>query len=121
MKNVKILVVMHKPYTVPNDKQLYLPIQSGSAIYDDLGIQRDDVGNNISEKNMKYHELCPMYWAWKNLNVDYIGLCHYRRLFSDSKKNGTSYNEILKAETLETLLDQNSIILPPEKLLFFDM
>lgn len=61
----------------------YLPIQVGKAISNiDLGLQGDDEGDNISEKNKSYCELTGIYWAWKNLkDVDVIGLCHYRRYF----------------------------------------
>ena len=74
MKDIKIIVVTHKQYTMPQDKNMYYPVQSGSAIYEDLGIQRDDEGENISKKNPTYNELCPLYWAWKNLDSDYLGI-----------------------------------------------
>ena len=79
---VKILVCCHKPGEWLSD-DVYMPIQCGKAISKyDLGIQGDDTGDNISEKNPNYCELTALYWAWKNLkNVDYIGLCHYRRYF----------------------------------------
>lgn len=97
MKNLdsslmKILVCCHKPCVLPKD-DIFLPIQVGAAISNiDLGIQRDDQingndCNNISVKNKSYCELTAMYWAWKNVktlypNLEYIGLNHYRRLFS---------------------------------------
>ena len=79
---VKILVCCHKPGEWLSD-DVYMPIQCGKAISKyDLGIQGDDTGDNISAKNPYYCELTALYWAWKNLkNVDYIGLCHYRRYF----------------------------------------
>ena len=49
-----------------------------------LGYQGDDAGDNISEKNPYYCELTGLYWAWKNLDADYIGLAHYRRHFDQS-------------------------------------
>lgn len=81
-RNIKILVCCHKPDKWLND-DVYMPIHCGKAINKvDLNIQGDDTGNNISEKNPYYCELTAMFWAWKNLKeVDYIGLCHYRRYF----------------------------------------
>ena len=42
--------------------------------------------NNISEKNPYYCELTGLYWAWKNLDAEYIGLVHYRRYFTSVKR-----------------------------------
>ena len=82
---IKILVACHK--ADPNIRQddIYMPIQVGKALHPelDLGFQCDNTGDNISEKNGSYCELTALYWAWKNLkDVDYIGLCHYRRYFN---------------------------------------
>lgn len=80
--NVKIIIACHKQSQVP-DGDIFLPVQVGSAIANvDLGIQRDDEGNNISNKNRRYCELTAVYWAWKNLDADYYGLWHYRRYMS---------------------------------------
>ena len=86
MKNVKMLVATHKKYQMPKDK-LYLPVHVGAEGKTDLGYQKDNVGETISNKNPYFCELTALYWAWKNLNEDYIGLCHYRRYFTLSKKN----------------------------------
>ena len=83
-KKVTILVACHKPDTVyKND--IYTPIHVGRAISkwksemeDMIG---DDTGNNISHKNPYYCELTAQNWAWKNLDCEYVGLCHYRRYF----------------------------------------
>ena len=85
--NVRILVCTHKEGPVRDD-DIYMPVQVGkSASTIDLGCQGDDVGDNISGKNKTYCELTGLYWAWKNLkDVDYIGLCHYRRYFDLSPK-----------------------------------
>lgn len=107
---------MHKEYEVPEDKSMYYPIQSGSAVSDtNLGILRDDTGDNISDKNIKYNELCPMYWAWKNFDAEYIGISQYRRLFSDNNKNSRFYKDILTRKTVETLLDSYEVIVPRKR------
>jgi hypothetical protein len=81
MTIAKILVCAHKNDKIYQDS-LYTPIQTGKAISNvDLGYIGDDTGDNISAKNHSYSELTAQYWAWKNLNVEYIGLCHYRRYF----------------------------------------
>lgn len=78
---MRILVAAHKPYPMPDD-DIYLPVQAGSAGRDSIGYTRDDGGDNISGRNGGYSELTVLYWAWKNLQEDVIGLAHYRRHFS---------------------------------------
>lgn len=84
---VKIIVATHKKYEMPQDA-MYLPLhvgaegktdQNGNPL--DLGYQKDNTGENISNKNAAYCELTGLYWAWKNLDTDYTGLAHYRRHF----------------------------------------
>lgn len=83
MNATKILVCTHKAAEMPDDG-CYMPIQAGKAVAKtDLGIAGDDTGDHISAKNPHYNELTALYWAWKNLppEVEYVGLCHYRRYF----------------------------------------
>jgi hypothetical protein len=102
MCNIKILVCCHKTAKMPKN-EIYMPIHVGKALSsEDLHIQGDDTGDNISMKNKTYCELTGMYWAWKNLkNVDYIGLCHYRRFFDFSSsrifEKQISENEITES------------------------
>jgi hypothetical protein len=90
----KILITTHKEFVVPaNDS--YLPIHAGKIASNlNLNYQGDDTGDNISLKNKNFCELTAIYWAWKNLiDIDYIGICHYRRFFLFSKyfKNQLKY------------------------------
>lgn len=78
---VKVIVATHKPYEMPTDK-MYLPVHVGAAGKHSIGYQRDDEGDNISSLNPYFCELTGLYWAWKNLCEDYIGLVHYRRYFA---------------------------------------
>jgi len=77
----KIIVCTHKRWDIPNN-DIYMPLHVGKALTSqDFGYQGDDTGENISIKNKNFCELTGLYWGWKNLDVDYIGTCHYRRYF----------------------------------------
>ena len=82
---IKILVAAHKEYRMPKDP-MYLPIQVGAEGKRSFGYQRDDTGENISSANPRMCELTAIYWAWKNLDADYVGLVHYRRHFTVAKR-----------------------------------
>lgn len=101
--NTKIIVCCHKKDLWKSDN-VYLPVQVGKAITDlDLGIQGDNTGENISHKNKSYCELTGIYWAWKNLkNVDYIGVCHYRRYFK-FKGMKTLFSDFKLIKDLKTI------------------
>ena len=122
---VKILVCCHKPGEWLSD-DVYIPIQCGKAISKyDLGIQGDDTGDNISAKNPYYCELTALYWAWKNLkNVNYIGLCHYRRYFDFEDKIllGRAYKNVADLQinqslNLDVVFKKYDVILPKRDIL----
>ena len=100
--SLKILVATHKPYRMPHD-EVFMPIQVGAANNPDMGYARDDVGENISPKNANYCELTALYWAWKNLTCDYLGLVHYRRLFA------------VDVECIRRLLRTTGVLLPQKR------
>lgn len=66
------------------DNPLYVNVRCGATFDDREGITMlgDDTGDNISYKKNKLSELTVQYWAWKNIQADYYGLCHYRRYLS---------------------------------------
>lgn len=113
--DIKILVAAHKRFPMPADKDLYLPVLVGATKNYKNGIeyQRDDEGDNISYKNPNYNELTAIYWAWKNLDCDAVGLVHYRRLFSKGGKR--ELNNTLNKEQVKRLLDRALIILPKKR------
>ncbi len=87
MPNLKILVTFHDVQHPKVKSDILTPIQTGCACATKFfkGMLRDDDGENISDKNIRYCELSAQYWAWKNYekldNPDYIGFMHYRRYF----------------------------------------
>lgn len=115
MMDIKILVATHKKYWMPDD-DIYFPIQLGASYADEIfGYQRDDQGENISERRPYYSEETALYWAWKNLKCKYLGLCQYRRYFAHSvRANNTQgkKEEILHRIDYETILRKYDMILP---------
>ncbi|MEG2347704.1 MAG: DUF4422 domain-containing protein [Cetobacterium sp.] len=115
MKNIKIIIATHKKYNMPKDS-CYLPIHVGRESKKDIGYLGDNSGENISKKNPYYCELTGMYWAWKNLNSDYIGLAHYRRHFKGkSIKKDSPFESVLSGREISNLLKEVDIILPQKR------
>lgn len=112
MEKIRILIATHKPYWMPSDS-MYMPIQVGAEGKNaDLGYIKDNTGDNISSKNKNYCELTGLYWGWKNLDAQYIGLAHYRRHFSVKGISGSKEQRVLTTEQAMTLLKRADIILP---------
>ena len=117
--NIKLLVAAHKKYQMPEDG-MYLPLHVGAEGKNSIeGFTPDNTGDNISSKNPYYCELTGLYWAWKNLDADYIGLCHYRRYFSACKKlpktEAEKFKVVLSSDQAEGLLSNADIILPKKR------
>ena len=117
--DIKILIATHKKCSMPQDK-IYLPVRVGSALAKgDFGYQRDDEGENISEKNPFYSELTALYWGWKNITADYVGLVHYRRHFCLKRKK-TPWESILTGQEAESLCKNYDLILPKKRKLYIE-
>ena len=104
---MSMYIITHKPVTAPREKG-YRLIQAGSFKGRIPGMIHDDIGENISDKNEYYCELTALYWIWKNAPDKYIGINHYRRLFS----NKWSREKILSKKAALRLLKRYVIILP---------
>ena len=85
----KIIIAAHKQYRMPDDP-VYVPVQVGAACNKDadgnpvdLGFLKDNSGDNISAKNPHFCELTGLYWAWKNLEADHLGLVQSELLYRD--------------------------------------
>lgn len=112
--NIKVLVAAHKNYAMPKDP-MYLPVFVGKDLHPDVNhtFQGDNTGDNISRQNPYYNELTAIYWGWKNLDVDALGLVHYRRYLSLNKKK--SLDAVLTEQQAQDLLQQYDIILPQKR------
>lgn len=117
---VKIVVATHKKYTMASDS-MYLPLHVGAEGKTDadgneldFGYVKDNTGDNISEWNPNFCELTGLYWAWKNLKEDYIGLVHYRRYFCLHKTNDP-FDGVLKYSELAPMLEDTSVFVPKKR------
>jgi hypothetical protein len=114
MKKIQILVCAHKPDDHIKNGGVYKAIQVGKALHPELnlGFVCDNEGENVSEKNPFWCEYTALYWGWKNLkDVEYSGLCHYRRYFDIdlTEDNVDSYfkkNDILVIKNTELMFNK---------------
>lgn len=114
--NGRIIVVTHKDYEMPQDL-VYLPVCVGEKKKSlAKKFQPDNEGENISDKNISYCELTALYWAWKNLSCDYIGLAHYRRYFG--KRRSGNISDVLDSDDIESMLKEYDVIMPKPKIYF---
>lgn len=117
---INVIIAMHKPYEIPADP-LYVPVHVGAKgkepIFTASGtpIAGDDSGEEISEKNPQYCELTGLYWAWKNLQADAVGLVHYRRYFKGKTKASSKMQQVLTEAEAQDLLRDNDIIVPSKR------
>ena len=113
---ITVIVATHKKYRMPHEK-CYLPLHVGRGIGRDIGFAGDDTGESISWKNPYYCELTGLYWMWKNVDSDYMGLVQYRRYFAGKQKgrSGDRFTRILSEKEMRGLLRDNDIILPKKR------
>lgn len=137
---IQIIIAIHKEYSVPADaymydetksveeniscsiNNLYLPLHVGAeGKFDEngnpinLGFMKDNTGDNISNKNASFCEITGIYWAWKNLHADYIGLVHYRRYFAVRKKRDDAFSAVLNRNDVEDLCKKYKIVVPVKR------
>ena len=84
MNNIKIFVSHRIDYEAELiDNDIFVPVNCGAVYLDQpANIAGDNTGENISERRNSFCEFTVQYWAWKNVQADYYGICHYRRYFS---------------------------------------
>ena len=118
-QHIQVIVATHKKYQMPADP-MYLPLHVGAEGKDlELGYTKDNTGDHISALNASFCELTGMYWAWKNLEADYVGLVHYRRHFSTAHRiprtEDKKFGVLLTGTQASSLLSQHDIILPARR------
>ena len=114
-KDITVIIAAHKEYRMPEDP-MYMPVHVGAALSDrDFGYAKDNTGENISSKNPSFCELTGIYWAWKNVQSDYIGLVHYRRYFSLKKKGKDPFENILTYDEIKPMLYHTALFVPQKR------
>ena len=99
-----IFVISHQPGKALND-EVYKSIAVGpKKDHFSQEFFRDDVGENIAEKNSFYNEMTAIYWVYKHVNefkdTDHFGFAHYRRLFCFNGKKAA----YVKKDIVEDLI-----------------
>lgn len=108
-KKVEISVCYHKKSELIQN-EILKPVQVGAALTDlDLGIAKDNTGDNISVKNKNYCELTALYQMWKNSDADIVGLMHYRRIMDFGCGKKRWFNKFTPAIAEEMYLDKSSL------------
>lgn len=100
-QNIRIFVTAHKNVD-RFDSDIMQPVQVGPKNERFPWAFHDDEGENIADLNPRYCELTTQYWAWKNINADYYGFCHYRRYFDFSE---TVHEENAFGEIMDDYID----------------
>ena len=112
----KIIIAAHKKYEIPKT-DIYIPIHVGANGKESIGYTGDNTNDNISDKNYSYCELTGLYYAYKNLDFDILGLVHYRRYFKGNEKaiiNGKKHKIIGESEIIKDL-SKYDILLPKKR------
>ena len=117
-KDIKIMVAAHKPYRMPED-DIYYPVHVGAEGKESFGLPGDNTGDNISVKNPNYCELTGLYWMWKNVPSDYLGLSHYRRHFI-AGRGRDKWARVASRKDVVKKLKEAPIVLPPKRNYYID-
>lgn len=90
-----------KIYVVGSSKNKFLPLDN---IREKFLIDQPHEGDNIDFLNPWYCELTGLYYLWKHVDDEIVGLEHYRRYFVNSK------NKLLSESEIKKLLETNDVI-----------
>lgn len=96
-----------KIYVVGSSKNKFLPLDN---IREKFLIDQPHEGDNIDSLNPWYCELTGLYYLWKHVNDDVVGLEHYRRYFVNKK------NKLLSEKEINEILKDNDVIVCDKQL-----
>lgn len=90
-----------KIYVVGSSKNKFLPLDN---IREKFLIDQPHEGDNIDFLNPWYCELTGLYYLWKHVDDDIVGLEHYRRYFTNCR------NRLLNETEIKGLLQKYDVI-----------
>ena len=90
-----------KIYVVGSSKNKFLPLDN---IREKFIIDKPHEGDNIDFLNPWYCELTGLYYLWKHVDDDIVGLEHYRRYFVNDRK------KLLSEKEISDILKTNDVI-----------
>ena len=90
-----------KIYVVGSSKNKFLPLDN---IREKFLIDQPHEGDNIDFLNPWYCELTGLYYLWKHVDDEIVGLEHYRRYFANEK------NQILSENEIREILKEHDVI-----------
>lgn len=83
MRKLAIAVCYYYPEKEYLQNEACIPLQLGyDETHLDMGIQKDNEGDNRGDKHPYYSEYSGIYWLWKNVDAEYKGMFHHRRAFT---------------------------------------
>lgn len=118
MRKLAIAVCYFYPEKEYLQNDACIPIQVGyGETHIDMGIQKDNEGDNRGCKHPYYSELSGLYWLWKNIDAEYKGLFHHRRALTLKKESFSSNLYFLYRRvrcTIATLFKNKEFVRPYE-------
>jgi len=104
---MRTYIVNHREFDTIPSLSGYYPLLAGASQKPEeikKNICCDDTGDNISGLNDSCCELTGLYWMWKNVTEQVIGLVHYRRyfMFTDTKKVISFHDELYLKDPFDT-------------------
>lgn len=120
-KEIKLFVVSHKELNsdyYPDRTIIYVGPNQDKFYKNNGHDYKDNLNENMANKNYTYCECTAMYNIFKNINCEYVGIEHYRRLFGFIKpykkefflKKLKKYEFVVMHEWILNISNKNRLI-----------